>query len=194
MASDQIVVAGEFDLWVANNDNGDVTLPTDVDTPLDATFTKVGLTTRDGSAFQVSPEFVNVESHQSQFPTRTFRAKVTGIVRAALQEWNDTNFTTAFGGGTITDVTQGTGSGSTFKYEPPAGSGSDVVAAVLELRDGTKTYRFVIETTQAQSPVELPFTPDAETALPLELSILGDGSKAPWHMLTNDPAFDPAAV
>ena len=188
-ASDQITVAGEFDLYVAPEGS---TLPTDSSTPLDPAFVPVGLTTRDGSAFQVSPEFRNVESHQSQYPTRTFRVKVTGVIRAALQEWNDTNFVTAFGGGTVTDVSGTAGTGE-YRYDPPAGSGSDVVTAVLEMVDGTKRYRFVVEACQAQSPVELPFTPDAETVLPLELSILGDGDSAPWHLLTNDPAFDPAA-
>ena len=188
-ASDQIVVAGEFTLSIAPEGT---TLPTDSVTALDPAFKAVGLTTRDGSAFQLSPEFKNVESHQSQYPTRTFRVKQTGIVRAALQEWNDDNFVTAFGGGTITDES-GTASPSNFKYEPPTGSGTDVVVAVLDMADGDKNYRFIVEQCQAQSPVELPFTPDAETVLPLELSVLGDGSAAPWHMFTNDPAFDPAA-
>lgn len=187
-ASDQIVVAGEFDLYVAPEGS---TLPTDSSTALDPAFKKVGLTTRDGSAFQISPEFKNVESHQSQFPTRTFRTKVTGVIRAALQEWNDTNFTTAFGGGTVTAI--GTSAPGEFKYVPPVGSGTEQVVCVLEMTDGTKVYRFVVDNAQAQSPVELPFTPDAETVLPLELSVLGDGSTAPWHLLTNDPAFDPAA-
>jgi hypothetical protein len=184
-ASDQIVVAGEFDIFVAPEGS---TVPTDSSTALDPAFVAVGLTTRDGSAFQISPEFKNVESHQSQFPTRTFRTKVTGVVRAALQEWNETNFTTAFGGGTITEDT---GTPGEFRYDPPAGSGTEQVIVVLEMVDGTKRYRFVVENAQAQSPVELPFTPDSETVLPLELAVLGDGSTAPWYLLTNDPAFSP---
>lgn len=186
-ASDQIVVAGEFEIFVAPEGSS---LPLDSTTPLDPTFVSVGLTTRDGSAFQISPTYTNVESHQSQYPTRTFRTKQTGVIRAALQEWNDTNFTTAFGGGTVTE--NGTATGE-YRFDPPAGSGTDVVAVVLQLVDGTKHYRFVVETSQAQSPVELPFTPDAESVLPLELSVLGDGTGAPWHMLTNDPAFSPTA-
>ncbi len=183
-ASDKILVAGEFTVYVAPEGS---TLPTDTTTALDPAFKAVGLTTRDGSAFQVSPEYQNVMSHQSQYPTRTFRKTTTGTVKAALQEWSDDNFVTAFGGGTVT------GTLGEFRYDPPSGSGSDIVAVILELTDGTKTYRFVVDTCQAQSPVELPFTPDSETALPLELSILGDGTTAPWHLLTNDPAFDPAA-
>lgn len=187
-ASDQIVVAGEFTLSIAPEGS---TLPTDSITALDPAFVSVGLTTRDGSAFQLSPEFRNVESHQSQYPTRTFRVKVTGMVRAALQEWNEANFVTAFGGGTVTEP-DAVGKPGEYRYEPPAGSGSDIVVAVLDLTDGTKHYRFVVEQCQAQSPVELPFTPDAETNLPLELSVLGDGTGAPWHLLTDDPAFAPA--
>lgn len=188
-ASDQIVVAGEFDIYVGPE--GTV-LPTDSTTALDPAFKKVGLTTRDGSAFQISPEFKNVESHQSQYPTRTFRTKVTGTVRAALQEWNDTNFTTSFGGGTVTEPDPTTKPGE-YRFDPPAGSGTEIVAVVLQMIDGTKHYRFVVDTCQAQSPVELPFNPESETVLPLELSVLGDGSVAPWHLLTNDPAFNPAA-
>lgn len=183
-ASDQIVVAGEFDIYIAPDGTA---LPTDTATPLAAAYVKVGLTTRDGSAFNTAPEFKNVESHQSQYPTRTFRTKQTGSIKAALQEWNDKNFTTAFGGGTIT------GTLGEFKYEPPVGSGTDVVVAVLSVTDGTKTYLFVVPQAQAQSAVDLPFTPDTESVLPLELMVLGDGTSVPWFMLTNDPAFDPAA-
>lgn len=188
-ASDKIVVAGEFTLYVAPEGS---TLPTDSTTALDPAFKAVGLTTRDGSAFEVSPEYQNVMSHQSQYPTRTFRKTVTGTVKAALQEWSDENFVTAFGGGTVTEPDP-VGHAGEFRYDPPAGSGSDQVSCVLELVDGTKRYRFVVDASQAQSPVSLPFTPDAESVLPLELSVLGDGSTAPWHLLTNDPAFDPAA-
>ena len=183
-ASDQIVVAGEFELLIAPDATA---LPTDTSTALDPAFISVGLTTRDGSAFDTAPEFKNVESHQSQYATRTFRTKQTGTVKAALQEWNDKNFTTAFGGGTIT------GTLGEFKYEPPVGSGTDVVVAILKVTDGTKVYLFVVPQCQAQSPVSLPFSPDSESVLPLELMVLGDGTNAPWFMLTNDPAFDPAA-
>lgn len=192
MASDQIVVAGEFTLYVAPNDDGSATLPTDSTSPLDPVFTAVGLTTRDGSSFSVAPEIKTVESHQSKYPTRTFKTKVTGQVQAALQEWNDSNFVSAFGGGSVTEPDP-SGAPGEYRYDPPSGSALSVVAVVLEVVDGTKNYRFVVESAQAASEVNLPFTPDAETSLPLALDILGNDTTQPWHLLTNDPAFNPAA-
>jgi hypothetical protein len=79
-----------------------------------------------------------------------------------------------------------------YRYEPPDVSEIVERAAVVEMMDGTATYRWHIKRCQQREAVEYKYTRDDAATLPVTLSILAapDGSK-PFYMTTDDPSVAP---
>jgi hypothetical protein len=186
MATDpqRIVVPATTRVWLA--DVGE-TAPTDADTPMSGNWVDVGLTTQDSLAFETSPEFVDVNSAQSDFPTRTFQSKESATIQVDLQEWSAFNFQAAYGGGEVTEPSSGV-----FKFEPPLLGARDEKACVIEVIDGDKNYRYIIPRVLQKEGVQQPLNKGSEAKLPLKFTILGGDVSAPWYLLSNDPSFDPS--
>lgn len=160
--------------------------PATAETALGAGWVAVGLTTPDSMGFNTEPEFGEVRSHQSDFPTRRFQTSDAASLSVDLQQWNPNNIKSVYGGGTITEVTAGSGQ---WKYTPPAVGGRRETAALLDVIDGTKIYRWVYPRTMQIEGVQNEFNKGQESKLPLRLAILGDDGVDPWYFLTNDPSF-----
>lgn len=161
-----------------------VAAPTDVETALDPGWVHVGLTSPDSLSISTEPEFEEVRSHQSDYETRRIQSTDSAAVGVDLQQWNSENFKSVFGGGEVTEVTSGV-----YKYTPPAIGARTEKAALIEVIDGTKTYRWVFPRTMQIEGVELELQKGQNANLALRLAVLGGDGVDPWYLLTDDPSF-----
>jgi hypothetical protein len=163
--------------------------PTDVTTAPATGWRNVGLTTGDSLAFATAPEFQEVTSHQSDFPVRRFQTSDSATVSVDLQQFSAPNFKAVYGGGSVVEV--GSASGI-FKFTPPRLGERQEVAAMIEVIDGTKHYRWVFPRALQIEGVSAELQKGQEGRLPLRLTVLGDDVADAWYLLTDDPSFDPA--
>lgn len=165
------------------------TAPADVETALANTWRNVGHTTPDSLSFTTEPEYQEIPSHQSDYPIRREKTSESASISVDLLQWNAGNLIASHGGGTVTETAPASG---VFKFTPPSLGGSAEKSAVVEIIDGTKIYRFVYPRVLQIEGVQNEFQKGQGSILPLRLAVLGDDGAAPFYMLTNDPAFDPA--
>ncbi|MFE9993535.1 phage tail tube protein [Streptomyces avermitilis] len=165
--------------------------------PADATLTMpagwytVGLFTEDSLKFNSEPNFEQVRSAQSSYPTRTFQTTDAATVEVDLQQWSGRNFRAVYGGGSITAVTPSGGGAKHFKFAPPRIGGRTEIAACIEVIDGGKHYRYVIPRTMQMEGVSKELAKTKESVLPLRLAVQGGDETDAWYVLTDDPAFQP---
>ncbi|MEW1677834.1 hypothetical protein AB0O47_32050 [Streptomyces noursei] len=189
----QIVIPSRTRVWLA---------PVGTEAPTDATVTmptgwfSVGLTSEDSLKFNEEPQFEQVRSAQSDFPSRTFQTSDSATVEVDLQQWSGANFKAVFGGGSISEITPTGGTGTPpkqYRFTPPRIGGRTEVAAVIEIIDGAKSYRYVMPRTMQMEGVSTDLQKSKEAVLPLRLAVQGGDEADAWYVLTNDPAFAPAA-
>lgn len=186
----QIVVPARTYLWLA--DVG-ATAPVDASTAMGTGWFNCGYTTPDSMQFSTDPQFQEVPSAQSDYPVFRFQTSESATVAVELLQWSGPNFKAAYGGGTVTAVTPATVP-PTFKFVPPKIGERVEKAAVLETIMGAKHYRFVFPRALQMEGINLGLAKTQESRLPLSLGIQGGDLADPWYLLTDDPAFDPAAV
>ncbi|MFB6630036.1 IPT/TIG domain-containing protein [Streptomyces sp. NPDC056362] len=181
----QIVIPQLSRVWLA---------PVGTAAPADATVAMpegwytVGLFTEDSLKFNSEPNFEQVRSAQSSYPTRTFQTTDAATIEVDLQQWSGQNFKAVYGGGSITVITPA-GGGKHFRFAPPPIGGRSEIAACIEIIDGGKVYRYVIPRTMQMEGVSKDLAKTKESVLPLRLAVQGGDETAPWYVLTNDPAF-----
>ena len=186
MATDttQILVPGRTEVWLGAVGSTAPASPTA--TPGTGWF-DVGLTTEDSLQFTEEPEFQEVRSAQSDYPTRTFQTKESGTISVDLQQWNEANLRAAFGGGTVTEPTAGV-----YKFAPPALGSRLETAALIKVTDGTKHYMWIIPRSLQKEGVTSSLSRGGEARLPLKLNIQGGDVGDAWYMITDDDSFAPA--
>lgn len=163
--------------------------PTDVDTALAAGFVNCGHTTPDSLSFATEPEFAQVDSHQSDYPIRRVQTSESASVSVNLLQWNAANLKAAYGGGTVAETTTGSG---VFKFTPPSVDGRVEKSCIVEVVDGNDKYRWVFPRVFQIEGVQSEFQRGQGAVLPLRLAVLGDDGVAPWYLLSNSTALDPA--
>lgn len=166
--------------------------PTDATTALDTPWRDVGYTTEDSLTFTDTPTFGQVRSHQSNYPTRIFQTQEEASVAVELQEFSSDNILATFGGGTITTITPGGTATDQYHYSPPSVGSRVNIAAIAEVIDGTKHYRYVVPNCFQNSGATLKLQKTSAALLPLALSVLGADGVDPWYLLTDDPAMAPS--
>ncbi|MBG7704917.1 hypothetical protein HCJ76_44350 [Streptomyces sp. MC1] len=187
----QIVVPARTLVWLAPVGT---TAPADATTAMGAEWYSVGLTTEDSLKFNEEPQFETVKSAQSDYPSRTFQTSDSATIEVDLQQWNGKNFKAVFGGGTITEVTPtGGGTGKHYKFVPPKVGGRSEIAAVIEVIDGGKHYRYIVPRAMQMEGVQNDLQKAKEAVLPLRLAVQGGDDADAWYLLTDDPSFAPAA-
>lgn len=187
--SNRVTVAGQLRAFLAPVGTA---APADAIVALAAAWKEVGITTEDGTQFQLSdPAFTDLRGHQSAYPVRTVQTGDSAQVQANLMELSRTNLVGVMGGGTVTTVPAG--AGTHYRYAPPAVGGRASVACLLEVTDGTKHYRWIVPRGFQRDGVTLNMEKGAAQILPLRLAVQGSDVGDPWYLLTDDPAFDPAA-
>lgn len=187
----QIVVPARTRLWLAVTGT---TAPTDATAPMPEGWFSVGLTTEDSLKFNEEPQFEQVKSAQTDFPSRTFQTSDSATIEVDLQQWNSKNFKAVFGGGTISEITpEGSTGVKHYKFAPPRIGGRTEIAAVIEVVDGPKTYRYIVPRAMQMEGVQTDLQKAKESVLPLRLAVQGGDDSDAWYMITNDPAFAEAA-
>jgi hypothetical protein len=177
------LVADSGTLWVAPVGT---TLPTNVATAMgtvDAAWINVGKLGKDGLGLTSDPQIAELFSFGFTDPTRTRKTREVKQFTANLQEWNTASFTLAFNGGTVTVAT------GIATYVPVADTTLVGHAIVLEVEDGTSIYRLVIAEAEVRSGLQMNFSDEDYTVLPLAVTILQPDSGAAWKLVTNDTAF-----
>lgn len=162
--------------------------PADATVAMGAAWKDVGLFSPDSLSWATDPSFEEVQSHQSNYPTRVIQTGDAATLSVDLQEWSLANFQAVYGGGTITTIT---GSPTQYRFAPPAIGARTSVAAVVEIIDGAKHARLVVPACEQREGVETNFERGAEATLPLRLSVIGSDLGDPWYLLTDDAAFAP---
>lgn len=161
----------------------------------DAAWVDVGLFTPDSLSWATDPNFEEVSSHQSNFPTRRWQTSDNATVEVDLQEWSADNFKAVFGGGTITEVPADPGPPAVaahYKFVPPEVGGRTQTACMVEIIDGSKHYRLLIPRCEQNEGAEISLEKTSESTLPLRLAIIGSDVGDPWWIMTDDPAFAPS--
>lgn len=185
----EIMVPSRTDVYLAPVGTA---FPADLLAPI-APWRNVGFTPEDSLVFATEPTFGETKSAQSNFPTLRFQTGDGATVSVDLQQWNARAFKAVYGGGSVTAVTPATVP-PTFKYVPPKIGERTEIAAMIDVKKGSYTYRFMIGRVYQMEGVSNQLHKGAESRLPLKLGVLGSDATDPWTMLTDDPAFDPAAV
>lgn len=152
----------------------------------------VGLTTPDSLSISTEPEFEEIQSHQSDYPTRRIQTTDSAAIAVDLQQWNENNLVSAYGGGAVTQPDP-VASPANYKFTPPSLGGRQEKAALIDVIDGTRNYRWVFPRVMQVEGIELELSKGAESRLALRLAVLGGDATAPWYMLTNDAAFAASA-
>ncbi len=147
---------------------------------------EVGYFTPDSLAFNTDLDFEEIRSHQSDYPTRRFQTEASATIEVDLQEWSKANLLAVYGGGTITTIT---GPPLHYKFSPPAVGGRTQTAAMVEIIDGTKHYRWIVPKAEQTEGVEVSMEKTSAATLPLRLSIVASDVGDPYYLLTDDPAF-----
>jgi hypothetical protein len=188
--NNEIVIPQLSRIWLA---------PVGTAAPADATvamppgwFT-VGLFTEDSLKFNSEPNFEQVRSAQSAYPTRTFQTTDAATIEVDLQQWSGQNFRAVYGGGSITAVTPSGGGAKHFKFAPPRIGGRTEIAACIEVIDGGKHYRYIIPRAMQMEGVSKDLAKTKESILPLRLAVQGGDDTDAWYVVTDDPAFEPPA-
>ncbi|AWI32690.1 hypothetical protein [Streptomyces tirandamycinicus] len=185
-----IVVPARTRVWLAPVGTA---APADATVAMPAGWYSVGLTTEDSLKFNEEPQFEQVKSAQTDFPSRTFQTSDSATLEVDLQQWNAKNFKAVFGGGTITEINvAGPPATTHYKFAPPRIGGRSEVAACIEVIDGAKAYRYVIPRSMQMEGVQTDLQKAKEAVLPLRLAVQGGDDADAWYLLTNDSSFDDA--
>ncbi|MFF1600831.1 hypothetical protein ACFVYV_25535 [Streptomyces mirabilis] len=170
------------------------TAPADATVAMPAALRSVGLTTEDSLKFNSEPNFEQVKSAQSSYPTRTFQTSDAATIEVDLQQWSGENFKAVYGGGEIATISvTGPPAATHYKFTPPRIGSRTEVMAVVEVIDGGKHYRYVIPRCMQMEGVASDLAKTKEAVLPLRLAVQGGDDLDAFYVLTDDPAFGPPA-
>ncbi|MYW67133.1 hypothetical protein GTY65_24140 [Streptomyces sp. SID8379] len=187
--NNEIVIPSITRVWLAEVGT---TAPADATSPMPEGWWAVGLTTEDSLKFNSEPNFEQVKSAQSSYPTRTFQTSDAATIEVDLQQWSGRNFQAVYGGGEITVAGQ-TGV-KHYKFTPPRIGSRTEIAACIEVIDGGKHYRYPIPRTMQMEGVSKDLAKTKEAILPLRLAVQGGDDTDAWYVITDDPAFAPVAA
>lgn len=164
------------------------TMPTNIDTALNAAFEEVGFISEDGITVSAGVETAEINAFQSFYAIRRLVTGRSLDLGFALREWREVNLLLAFGGGEVTEAA------GVYTYTPPAaGDALFERAMVVEWRDGDKDYRLCVPRGVVTEAVETNITRSAAADLPVTFSVLTDDSEtAAWSLISNDPGLEPA--
>jgi hypothetical protein len=152
----------------------------------------LGYVTPDGITANYGREVTEIYAMQSADPVRIISTRMPKTIAFSMMQQGRDQLILAMGGGTyateaaLTDV---------FRYTPPDASVIDERAMLVEMVDGAFTYRWEYKRVMNREGVEEKLLREDSVNFPVTMAILipADNS-APFNMITNDPAYDPAVV
>lgn len=183
--SEQLVVAIAGSVKLANlADAPD--LPADDDGPTDDTpdFTDLGYTTTEGVTFTATPTTEDIDAWQSATPIRRLVTARALAIAFQLQQWNQDNFSLAFGGGEWSEPAPGV-----FRYDPPADTDAlSEYALIVDFADGDKNARVVTFRGNVTDAVETQLMRTGPSVLPITFQALTpDDKDRSWYFVGDDP-------
>lgn len=182
--SEELVVAISGHIRLANL--ADVpSLPATTDGPTADTpdFTDLGYTTEDGVTFTATPTVEDINAWQKATPVRRLVTARALTAAFSLEQWNQDNFSLAFGGGEWSEPAPGV-----FRYDPPA----DVdplpdYALVVDFQDGDRHCRVVIYRGNVTEAVETQLMRTGIAVLPITFNALSpDDRDRAWYFVGDD--------
>ncbi|MFP3990991.1 hypothetical protein U9R90_26695 [Streptomyces sp. E11-3] len=188
--NNEIVIPSLTRVWLAAVGTA---APADATVAMPAGWRAVGLTTEDSLKFNNEPNFEQVRSAQSSYPTRTFQTQDASTIEVDLQQWSGANFQAVYGGGEIVEVTA-QDTTKHYKFTPPRIGGRTEIAACIEVIDGGKHYRYMVPRSMQMEGVNTDLAKSKEAVLPLRLAVQGGDDADAWYVITDDPAFAPTAA
>jgi hypothetical protein len=180
--SDQIVVAGSGEVYVAPVGSTAPSGATALSGAWDAAWVGLGYTTEEGVQFSDQPTITDINAWQSQYPVRRIVGTRANDFSFTCLQWNQTTFGLAFGGGTWTEPSTGI-----FRFAPPAAGVLDERALGVEWVDGDYTYRLIVPKGIVTGGVEFGLTRTDAAQLPITFSTTPTGVGDPWYLFTDDP-------
>lgn len=150
----------------------------------------LGSVTEDGPTMTPGQETGTIGEWQSLYPIRRVVTTRSLEWTFALQQRNRTTFALAFGGGTFTETSPGSG---IFTYAPPDAAFVDERMFGLEVQDGSIVDRYVLTKGLVTAIDAIPFKRDESTKFTLTVSALGTGTSQPWSAIFDDDAMGHAS-
>lgn len=170
-------VAGSGAVYVAP---AGTPVPADAIEALDAAFAPVGLTSEDGIRLTIDRQFRRRRIWPDLQPSRTRLTAQDTQVSWTMLEWNPVTLPIAFAGGTITSPDT-----TTWTFEPPPFSPQhQPVAVVIDLRDGDRLTRLVIDDATVISSIETAFTDSTMAELPVTVAVSNRDGRPAWRLHT----------
>jgi hypothetical protein len=164
-------------------------LPTTEASALNAAFYNVGLLTEDGVTQNDARERQRFFAWQRSRAVRIVETSRTTTYTLAMEQWNGDNFTLAFGGGELVEISAGH-----YGFNPPSLAETDEFSIVVDWSDQGYTYRAVAERTFVSEDVEIKLTRQELAVLALGMEVLGSADDdAGWYLRTDNPAFAPVS-
>lgn len=184
---EEIVVGANGAVWVAPLT---AELPEHPTAPLGNDYLNLGYLNEDGVK-QTDGKTVNaIMVWQMFYPARRIVTEREFMVAFMLRQWSQSTFPLAFGGGDIEAID---GYDGMFRYSPPPPEYIDERIMVVDWVDGIRNYRVVMPRGMVTENVETNIMRTAAADLPITFAINGQEGQDPWYLLTDDPAFAPAA-
>lgn len=161
-------------------------LPTTPTAALNAAFVGAGFISEDGAKINVSPDIVEHRAWQSRQPVRRDLNGQDIQATFDMEQWNENNVPLAFGGGEISEPSEGV-----FRYDFPEDDAAlDERALVIDAVDGEFTHRFVFPRGNVTEAVEAQFSRSTPAMLPITFKVLEPTTGgAPGYYLTDAPGF-----
>lgn len=163
-------------------------LPADVAAAWPAGWVDLGYASEDGVTLNAGKDTNSIRGWQSFYDLRKVVTSRSFRLSFTLQQWSLATVTFAFGGGEVTEDVADSGH---FRYVPPAPEVLDERRLGVEWADGDKTYRVIVDRGMPAEAIETNLQRTSNLALPIAFD--AQAATIPWLMLTDDPAFAPAA-
>lgn len=159
------------------------TAPTDATTALAAAWKELGYTDENGVAITPTEAHQDFKAWQSFYVIRRQITDRGLTIATALRQWNGPNFQLLFGGGTFT------GTPGAFKFVPPDPSVVDQHALVIDVLDGTATYRWYFPGVMAIPGGDIPMNRGAMADLKVAFELMVQANANPFEVYGTDTAF-----
>ena len=184
--ADAVRVGGATQIYMAPVGTTFPVFGTAIDTA--SAWIDTGYVSTDGVEWDFAREVTEIEAMQSLDPIRIMTTKLPKSFKFGLMQSGQEQFALALGGGTWAE--QAPAASGIFVYTPPDISEVVERAAVIEMIDGTVTYRWLVKKCQNKEGVTFKYVRDDAATMPVTMTILAapDGSE-PFSIETNDPAM-----
>jgi hypothetical protein len=182
--TDNLVVASGGSVFVAPVGTTAPTAPTG--TPA-SPWVNLGLISEEGASFAYGKTVEEFKSWQRRTAVRRDVTEDEITTNFTLQEWKKTNFSLAFGGGSITNV-----SGTVYRYNFPTGNDDlDEKSLLLRWDDNGKSYQIHFERGSVTEAVEVSLSRTALSQLPISFKALSSttSDNIGVSLLTDDSSF-----